>query len=385
MMRGKYTLKRCNPPKPCRLRGIFIREAMKLKGYLILSDGTLFPGRSFGAPGLTCGEVVFNTSMTGYQEILTDPSYCGQIVTMTYPLIGNYGINPHDFEAEKPFARGMIVREYCRHPNNWRATATLSDYFLEHNILGLAEIDTRALTRYLRYRGTMKGLIAAGDDLNTEELKGWARSLEEEAVPDFVAQVSTSQSYQLPGNGCPIVVMDLGTRKSIVQTLSRAGYRVTVVPATTPPEQILAINPSGVVFSGGPGDPKAAPYAVETARCLLGRFPLFGICLGHLILTLALKGDTYKLPFGHRGSNHPVKELATGRVIITSQNHGYAAKEEAFEAMDVLVTHRSLNDGTIEGMKHRRYPLICVQFHPEAYPGPNDSLHVFDEFKKLMN
>ncbi len=360
----------------------FHKEAMAIKGFLVLKDGTVFEGESFGASRVSTGEVVFNTSMTGYQEILTDPSYCGQIITMTYPLIGNYGINPQDFESRKPFGAGLVVGEYCRHPHNWRATSTLADFLLEYDIPGLTGIDTRSLTRHLRKKGTMMGIVAT----EAESLQGLlTRAGQLEAEPaDPVSQVTTSKAYELPGKGYPVVVVDLGAKRSIINTLQRAGYRVTVVPAATTASEILARKPRGVLFSNGPGDPKAAPYAVKTARELLGKIPLFGICLGHQIFSLALGCDTYKLPFGHRGSNHPVKDLATGRVAITSQNHGYAVQDEGLMDKDVTVTHRSLNDGTIEGIRHNKMPLFCVQYHPEAYPGPTDSLHLFEEFKKMM-
>jgi carbamoyl-phosphate synthase small subunit len=360
-----------------------MKEAMAIKGFLILADGTVYPGESFGAAGVSEGEVVFNTSMTGYQEILTDPSYCGQIISMTYPLIGNYGVNPQDFESRKPFARGLVVREYCQHPNNWRATSTLADFLLENNIMGLTGIDTRSLTRRLRNQGTMKGILTT-DENNLASLVCKARQPDPLDSPDYVGQATTKKEYELGGDGYPVVVVDLGAKQSIINTLVRAGYHVTVVPADTAAADILAKKPRGVLYSNGPGNPKAAPYAVASARALMGKTPLFGICLGHQIFSLALGADTYKLPFGHRGSNHPVKDLATGRVAITSQNHGYAVAEDALARLDVTITHRSLNDGTIEGFKHKFMPIFSVQYHPEAYPGPTDSLHLFDEFKNLM-
>lgn len=354
-----------------------------MKGFLILADGTVFAGESFGAGGTFGGEVVFNTSMTGYQEILTDPSYCGQIITMTYPLLGNYGMNPEDFESRRPFAAGLVVREYCRSPHNWRATSTLADFLLEYGIPGLTGIDTRSLTRHLRRAGTMPGIIST-DEENLEELVRNARERSPGALKDPVSRVTAGEAYTVPGEGFPVVVVDLGAKDSIIKTLSRAGCAVTVVPAGTGAAGILERKPRGVLFSNGPGDPKAAPYAVETARGLLGKVPLFGICLGHQILALALGCDTYKLPFGHRGSNHPVRDLTAGKVVITSQNHGYTVKEEGLEERGAAVTHRSLNDGTVEGFRHREIPLMGVQFHPEAYPGPTDSLHLFDEFKTMM-
>ena len=354
-----------------------------MKGFLILADGTVFAGQSFGAAGTFRGEVVFNTSMTGYQEILTDPSYCGQIITMTYPLLGNYGINPEDFESRRPFSAGIVVREYCHLPNNWRAASTLADFLLEYNIPGLTNIDTRSLTRHLRNRGTMQGMITTDKD-NLEDLVAQAQQEGGRGIADPVSRVTTPKAYQVPGEGFPVVVVDLGSKQSIINTLSRAGYAVTVVPADADAGEILARKPRGVLYSNGPGDPKEASYAVASARGLLGKVPLFGICLGHQIFALALGCDTYKLPFGHRGSNHPVKDLATGKVTITSQNHGYAVGEEGLKELDITVTHRSLNDGTIEGLRHNRIPLFSVQYHPEAYPGPTDSLHLFDEFKKMM-
>ncbi len=355
-----------------------------MQGLLVLADGTVFKGKAFGSTKTTAsGEVVFNTSMTGYQEILTDPSYCGQIITMTYPLIGNYGINPEDFESRKPFARGLIVREYCSYPSNWRATSTLDDFLKENDIIGLSEIDTRALTKHLRDKGTMTGIITTENEDIPVLIERAKQAPSLEGI-DYVNETTTPKAYEVPGKGKHVAVLDLGAKQSIIRALENLGCQVTVLPADTRAADILALNPNGVLFTNGPGDPKAVTYAIQTARDLLGKIPLFGICLGHQIFALALGADTYKLPFGHRGANHPVKDLSTGKVTITSQNHGFAIKEKTLENLDLEITHRSLNDNTVEGIKHKKLPLFSVQYHPEAYPGPTDSLHLFDRFMEMM-
>lgn len=350
---------------------------------LALENGKIFYGQGFGATGSSQGEVVFNTAMTGYQEILTDPSYCGQIVTMTYPLIGNYGINTEDFESRRSFVRGLIVKEVCTNPNNWRATDTLSHYLEENNIIGLTGIDTRALTRIIRQTGTLRGVISTVD-CSDEELVQLAMSAKHVSGQNLLAEVTTPKAYTLAGKGQRVVVLDLGMKQSIANNLSKAGCEVVVMPATTTADEILAMNPAGVMLTNGPGDPKDAVQPIETAKNLIGRLPLFGICLGHQVLALALGADTYKLKFGHRGANHPVKDLKTGKVQITSQNHGYAIDENTLVNLDLTITHRNLNDGTVEGMTHNKHSLFCVQYHPEAFPGPSDSAHIFERFLSMM-
>jgi carbamoyl-phosphate synthase small subunit len=350
---------------------------------LALENKTIFYGQSFGAEGSCEGEVVFNTAMTGYQEILTDPSYCAQIVIMTYPLIGNYGINPDDFESRRSFVRGLVVKEACSEPNNWRTTETLSDYLRRNAIPGIAGVDTRALTRIIRQAGTMRGIISTCG-CSDEELVQKAQNAAFLSGQNLLAEVTTPEAYTLAGEGPRVVVLDLGMKQSIARNLNRAGCEVVVVPATATAAEILSLNPAGVMLTNGPGDPKDAAIPVETARSLIGKLPLFGICLGHQILALALGADTYKLKFGHRGSNHPVKDLETGKVQITSQNHGYAVDEKTLESLNISVTHRNLNDSTVEGMVHNQYPLFCVQYHPEAFPGPSDSAHIFERFLAML-
>lgn len=350
---------------------------------LALENGKIFYGNGFGATGTCEGEVVFNTAMTGYQEILTDPSYCGQIVTMTYPLIGNYGINPDDFESRRSFVRGFVVKQACSDPNNWRATETLSDYLERNNILGISGIDTRALTRTIRQSGTLRGVISS-EDCSDEELVRLACQAVPISGQNLLAEVTTHEAYAIEGNGPRVVVLDLGMKQSIARNLSKAGCDVVVVPAMTTAEEILALKPAGLMLSNGPGDPKDALQPIDTAKNLIGKVPMFGICLGHQILALALGADTYKLKFGHRGSNHPVKDLETTKVQITSQNHGYAIDEKTLQALDITITHRNLNDMTVEGMVHNTHPIFCVQYHPEAFPGPSDSAHIFERFLSMM-
>lgn len=350
---------------------------------LALENGKIFYGESFGATGSSDGEVVFNTSMTGYQEILTDPSYCGQIVTMTYPLIGNYGINADDFESRRSFVRGFVVKEACSDPNNWRATGTLSQYLKNNDIVGIADIDTRALTRVIRQHGTLRGILST-EDCSDAELVQKAQSAATLSSQNFVSQVTTPEPFNLPGPGHRVVLLDMGAKMSIARNLNEFGCDVTVVPANTSVEEILAYKPDGLMVSNGPGDPKNNLETINSLQQLIGKLPIFGICLGHQLLALALGGDTYKLKFGHRGANHPVKDLETTKVQITSQNHGYAVDEKALAELDVTVTHRNLNDGTVEGMRHNQHPVFCVQYHPEANPGPTDSIHLFSRFLSMM-
>ncbi|WP_027718148.1 glutamine-hydrolyzing carbamoyl-phosphate synthase small subunit [Desulfovirgula thermocuniculi] len=352
---------------------------------LALEDGTVFYGQAFGARGERWGEVVFNTSMTGYQEILTDPSYCGQIVVMTYPLIGNYGINQEDFEAGRSYVRGFVVKEACEKPSNWRAGYRLADYLAKEGIVGLSGVDTRALTRRLRTYGTMRGVIST-ECLDAATLVEKARRSPHLTGQELVRDVATKEIYTVGerNGGFRVVLMDFGAKLSIIRQLQARRCQVVVVPPTTTAQDILALDPDGVLLSNGPGDPVDVPYAVKTVRELLGRRPIFGICLGHQVIGLALGGRTYKLKFGHRGANHPVKDLLTGKVYITSQNHGFAVDEESLAGLPVEVSHRNLNDGTVEGLRHRDLPLFSVQYHPEASAGPLDSTYLFDQFIDLM-
>jgi carbamoyl-phosphate synthase small subunit len=348
---------------------------------LYLEDGTLFEGTSFGGEGGQVGEVVFNTGITGYQEVLSDPSYCGQIVTMTFPLIGNYGITRDDFEAVRPFVHGFVVRRHEEVPSNWRAQYSLGDLLKEYGIVGISDIDTRMLTRKLRSYGTMKGIIATGD-VRVEELR--ERLGASDLLRDQVSRVSTKSVYNSPGKDQRVVLMDFGSKSGIMRDLTRRDCDVVVVPHDATAEQILRLRPDGILLSNGPGDPKDVPHAVETIRALLGKLPIFGICLGHQLFALACGADTEKLKFGHRGGNHPVKDLESGRCYITSQNHGYTVNEASLAGTGLVTTHINNNDGTIEGLKHESLPAFSVQYHPEASPGPFDSSYLFDDFLTMV-
>lgn len=352
-----------------------------MQARLLLEDGTLFTGQSIGADGASIGEVVFNTGITGYQEVLSDPSYCGQIVTMTFPLIGNYGINRDDFESVRPYIHGFVVRRHEDIPSNWRAQYTLGSLLKEYGIVGISEIDTRMLTRILRQHGTMKGILTTGNE-RIEELR--ERLSVTPLLRDQVARTSTKQLFSSPGNGERIVLIDYGAKSGILRELTERGCDVVVVPQDTTADEIRRLHPDGIQLSNGPGDPKDVPHAVETIRQLLGEFPIFGICLGHQLFALACGADTEKLKFGHRGGNHPVKELESGRCYITSQNHGYTVKEESIQGTELEVTHINNNDKTIEGLKHKKYPAFTVQYHPEAAPGPFDNSYLFDRFLEMI-
>jgi len=365
---------------------------------LALEDGRIFRGRSFGAPGRRAGEVVFNTSMTGYQEVLTDPSYCGQIVVMTYPLIGNCGVNDEDGESAAPRVEGLCVRESSQVHSNWRSRKDLPQYLRENRIPGVTEIDTRALTRHIRSQGSMRGAIVSGTG-TAEEAVRLARAAPLLGDLDLVGRVSCAAPYSwkerrdaawllAPAASPPapprrVVAYDFGIKLNILRHLVDLGCDVTVVPATWPAEDTLAMKPDGVFLSNGPGDPEAAGMAVDVVRTLIGKIPLFGICLGHQILGLALGGATFKLKFGHRGGNHPVQDQRSRKIAITSQNHGYAVDARSLPAA-VEVTHVNLNDRTCEGFRHRDLPLFAVQYHPEAAPGPHDAQGLFRDFLDLM-
>ena len=360
---------------------------MHKPAYLVLEDGSVHEGLGFGAENEGLGEVVFNTSMTGYQEVLTDPSYAGQIVTLTYPLVGNYRINAEDSESARIQVRGLIVREHCEAPSHGRSDRTLHEFLAEQGIPGISEIDTRAVTRRLRSQGVMMGIITGGDpDAVLKRLHDAPRYGE----LDYVASVSTGEEYDWNSSGDDrrdakhrILVTDYGLKYNILRHLRRRGCRVTVVPAATPAEEMLAMKPSGILLSPGPGDPKLLDYAVANIRRILGRVPVMGICLGHQIVARALGAETFKLKFGHRGGNHPVKDLADGRVYITAQNHGYAVSPEKLPP-GLEVSHINLNDQTVEGLRHKDMPLFTIQYHSEASPGPRDNEYLFDQFIEMV-
>ncbi len=370
-----------------------------MEAVLALEDGTVFRGQAAGFVGETAGEVVFNTSMTGYQEVLTDPSYAGQIVTMTCPEIGNYGVSLEDVESRRPQVAGFIIRDESPVASNWRASGTLREYLVENRIVAISDIDTRALTRQLRSGGVMRGVVAAGDQLDPKALVEKARAIPQMEGSDLVKDVTTDQVFDWPLEdpdefGIPpakrakrrlrVAAYDFGMKWNILRRLSAHGCDVRVFPASAPASDLLAIGPDGIFLSNGPGDPAALPYAIANAKALVASdVPVFGICLGHQILGLAMGGKTFKLKFGHRGANHPVKKLETGKVEITSQNHGFAV-DPATLPTDVEVTHLNLYDGTVEGLRHKTHPVFCVQYHPEASPGPHDADYLFDDFLSLI-
>jgi carbamoyl-phosphate synthase small subunit len=366
--------------------------------FLVLADGTTYRGWSFGATGTAIGEVVFNTGMTGYQEVLTDPSYCGQIVTFTYPELGNTGVNAEDEESSHPQVRGAIARNLCPQPSNWRSTQSLSDYLKQHNVLGIYGIDTRALTRRLRSAGAMNGAIST-EILDSAELLSQVQDAPSMAGLNLVHEVTTSQVYEWTDPTNPdwefrpemttgeapltVVAIDFGVKRNILRRLASYGCRVIVVPADTPPETILQYNPDGIFLSNGPGDPAAVAEGIATTKVLLAsEKPMFGICLGHQILGLSLGGDTFKLKFGHRGLNQPCG--LQQQVEITSQNHGFALNPDSLPDADVEITHLNLNDRTVAGLQHKTLPLFSVQYHPEASPGPHDADYLFERFVQRM-
>lgn len=354
-----------------------------MQARLLLEDGTLFTGTSFGAEVEKTGEVVFNTGITGYQEVLSDPSYCGQIVTMTYPLIGNYGISRDDFESIAPSIHGFVVRRYEPTPSNWRAQYNLGDLLKEYGIPGITGIDTRMLTRIIRQHGTMKGVITTSDS-SVSELLALMESTSIDELRNQVARTSTRHIYSSPGSKERVVLVDFGAKSGILRELNKRDCDVVIVPHDTTADEIRRLHPDGIQLSNGPGDPKDVPYAVKMISELLGEYPIFGICLGHQLLSLACGADTEKLKFGHRGGNHPVKDLETGRCYITSQNHGYTVNEASLAGTDLIVTHINNNDKTVEGVKHVKYPAFSVQYHPEAAPGPYDNSYLFDHFIEMI-
>ena len=366
--------------------------------YLALEDGMVLEGRSFGASGTSVGEVVFNTSMAGYQEIVTDPSYARQIVTMTYPLIGNYGINEVDVESVRPWVEGFVVKEYCPTPSNWRSTAPFGEWLKSNGIIGIEGIDTRALTKRLRVHGALKGCLGTGDvtkDELVDRAQTWPGLKGMDCVPLVTRKeasvwdagtydVTAAGPNEVPESRFHVVAIDFGIKQNILRLLVQHGLRVTVLPGTSTIQDVMAHEPDGVFLSNGPGDPGAVTYGIEMAKGLVAEseksgLPVFGICLGHQILGWALGGSTYKLKFGHRGGNQPVKDFQTGRVEITSQNHGFAVDPDSLGG-DVEVTHINLNDQTVEGLRHKDLPIFCVQYHPEASPGPHDARYLFRRF-----
>ncbi|HXK32916.1 MAG TPA: glutamine-hydrolyzing carbamoyl-phosphate synthase small subunit [Dehalococcoidia bacterium] len=356
------------------------------RALLVLEDGTVFHGDAIGAPVRSHGEVVFCTAMTGYQEALTDPSFAEQILVMTYPLQGNYGINEFDVESRRIQVRAFVVREDCERPSHWKAKRTLHEYLAENEIPGIAGVDTRALTRKLRMGGVMMGTVT--HDETPEQALGRLRDLPRYGSTDLVPWVSTRQPYDYPPDGPRpsghrIVVLDLGVKFNILRVLHRLGCAPTVVPARASAADILALNPDGVLLSPGPGDPALLDYAVEAARGLVGKTPIMGICLGHQVMGEVFGARTYKLKFGHRGANHPVRDEATGRVYVTAQNHGYAV-DDAGLPPEVEVSHRNVNDGTVEGLRHRTEPVMTIQYHAEASPGPHDSMYLFERFIEMV-
>jgi len=377
---------------------------MPTTAILALEDGRHFQGTSFGSTGTTTGEICFNTSMTGYQEVITDPSYRGQIVSMTYPQIGNYGINPEDAESSQPHIRAFVIGELCRIPSNWRSTQTLDAYLASHGVLGIEGIDTRALTKHLRSLGAMRACVTT--KLNAEQAVEAARNAPSMKGMDYVKEVSTPKAYlwsdesrrwilpnvstnqpgpyeELPPVKHRIVAYDFGIKFNILRSLRQSGFEVEVVNSTTSAAEVLAKNPDGIFLSNGPGDPAALDYIHSELRQLIGKKPIFGICLGNQLLAHAYGGSTFKLKFGHRGGNQPVKDLRTGQISITSQNHGFAVDPDSLPP-EIEVTHINLNDQTVEGMRHKTHPVFSVQYHPEAAPGPNDASYLFEEFSRLI-
>jgi len=370
-----------------------------MKAILALADGKIYEGEHFGAENEVEAEIVFNTSMSGYQEIITDPSYCGQMVVMTYPLIGNYGINPEDFESDRPYLSGFIIKELSRVQSNWRSRGNLEEFLKQNNVFGIQGIDTRALTRRIRDKGAQQAVLSTSTT-DPQKLIEKARNSPSLIGQDLVKQVTCKKAYEwnesewviqkgetqleiTKDRPHKVLVYDFGVKRNILRKLTRAGCKVKVIPAQTPAEDVLAEKPDGVFLSNGPGDPAALPYAIENVKAIMGKVPIFGICLGHQILSLALNGNTYKLRFGHHGGNQPVIDLKSGKVEITSQNHGFAVTQNSLQG-NVEIISTNLNDDTVEGIRHKDWPVFSVQYHPEASPGPHDSDYLFDKFAGLM-
>ena len=370
-----------------------------MKALLVLADGKIYEGEHFGSEGEVEAEIVFNTSMSGYQEIITDPSYCGQMVVMTYPLIGNYGVNPEDFESNHPHLSGFIIKELSKVQSNWRSRGSLEEFLKETNVFGIQGIDTRALTRRIREKGAQQAILST-DTSDPQRLIEKVRKSPGLIGRDLVKEVTCKNAYdwnesewtiqdgktklkEVKDRPYNVLVYDFGVKRNILRKLTRAGCKVRVVPANTPADEVLATRPDGIFLSNGPGDPAAVSYAIDNVKTILGKVPVFGICLGHQILSLALKGKTYKLRFGHHGGNQPVLDVKSGKIEITSQNHGFAVEQNSFDS-DVDITFLNLNDDTVEGIQHKNWPVFSVQYHPEASPGPHDSEHLFYKFVNLM-
>jgi carbamoyl-phosphate synthase small subunit len=358
----------------------------KKRAMIVLEDGNVFHGYSIGEAGEVTGEVVFNTGMTGYQEVLTDPSYCGQIVTMTYPLIGNYGAIYDDEESYKVHVKGYIIREMCDYPMNFRLDSNLDEYLKSHNIIGIEGVDTRALTKILREKGTMNGILTTNMDIDIDEKM---KEIHEYTIKNPVDEVSVKESEFHEGNGegkkYRVSLLDLGLKRNIIRSLQKRNCDVHVFPAWATAEEVLSVDPDGIMLSNGPGDPKDCEKSIDTIKNLMGKRPMFGICLGHQLTALACDGDTEKLKYGHRGANHPVKDIKKDRTYITSQNHGYTIIEDSLDKNKMEVTHINMNDGTVEGIKYLNSNVVTVQFHPEASPGPKDTAYLFDEFLMMMD
>lgn len=351
-----------------------------MKRYLVLEDGSIYEGQGFGDMHEAFGEIVFNTGMSGYQESITDQSYNGEILLFTYPLIGNYGLNRDDDESLHPTCRAVVVHQYARHPGNWRQKLNLDEYLKMHKIPGITAIDTRAVTRHIRQRGSLKAAIV--DEIQTDTVT----NLKQQPLPhNQVLQSTTNNPYPGPATGHKVVVVDFGLKNSILRQLAQRNCDFIVMPATSTAAQILALDPDGVLLSNGPGDPKDLPQALTMIQIIEKKVPLFGICLGHQLFALANGADTYKLKFGHRGFNHPVRNLATQKIGFTAQNHGYAVDQASLAQTDLVITHEEINDHTVEGLRHKQYPAFSVQFHPDAAPGPHDNVALFDHFIKLMD
>lgn len=352
-----------------------------MNGIIYMEDGTIYEGKGFGKVGTSVGELVFNTSMTGYQEVLTDPSYAGQIITMTYPLIGNYGLNSFENESKGIYAKGFVVKSICSNPSNYMSENTIDEVLKEKGIVGVWDVDTRSLTKKIRKNGTVKCIIS-NEGLAIDELKSLMSKTD--LYDYYVKEVSPKEVTNIKGNGPKIAVLDFGAKGNIINNLKERNCDITIFPYNTSYEEIMNINPDGVFLSNGPGDPKTVQVAIDNVKKIINKVPTFGICLGHQILALAVGGDTYKMKFGHRGGNHGVYDIQTDKAYITSQNHGYAVDAESVKNKGMIITHINLNDNTVEGMQHKELPVFSVQFHPEGAPGPIDTAYLFDKFMGMV-